>query len=73
LVRVFSKVVFINLKGDFKMKELTALEQQTIGGGDGPFQGPPQSWIDQQQRTALQLLEELKRRQEEERRTNQNN
>jgi hypothetical protein len=56
------------------MKKLSVFEQQTISGGNGPFQGPPQPWIDQQQRNVLQFLEELKRRQEEERLTTfQNN
>jgi hypothetical protein len=51
------------------MKELSVFEQQAIAGGDGP----PQSWIDSQRLEALRLFEELKRRLEEEHRTNQNN
>jgi hypothetical protein len=51
------------------MKELSVLEQQTVAGGDGP----PQTWINDQRLETLRLFEELKRRLEEERRTNQNN
>jgi hypothetical protein len=51
------------------MKELSVFEQQAIAGGNGPMQ----SWIDDQRRETLRLFEELKRRLEEERRTNQNN
>jgi hypothetical protein len=60
--------LFKQLKGA-QMKELSIFEQQAIAGGDGP----PQSWLDDQRRETLRLFEELKRRLEEERRTNQNN
>lgn len=51
------------------MKELSVFEHQTIAGGNGPLQ----SWIDDQRLETLRLFEELQRRLEEERRTNQNN
>lgn len=51
------------------MKELSVFEQQAIAGGFAPSQ----SWIDDQRNETLRLFEELKRRLEEERRTNHNN
>jgi hypothetical protein len=51
------------------MKELSIFEQLATAGGNGPLQ----SWIDDQRRETLRLFEELKRRLEEERQTNQNN